>query len=193
MPAAAQLKPLLDTPEGGEMADAGVEEEEEAAARGSSQTVHFLAESGLLHEHVEQVHSPAFGAAGAFIPAAAQLNPELEEDAETGAEDNADVAGRGSSQIVHFFALSGDLQAHIEQVHSPPLGAVGVFNPAADQSKLVPFVIDLSLDAELGIGAKRLKVGRLVMGRACTAAFAWESSASERVASVEGDEDDEVI
>lgn len=155
------MKPVLEAPDGGDIAEDGVDECVELTGLGSSQTVHFLALSGLLQEHIEQVHSSAFGAAGAFIPAAAQLNPAPDEEAETGAEDEAEVAGRGSSQTVHFIALSGDLHAHIEHVHSPALGATGAFIPAADQSKPVPFAMGLSLDM-VRIGAERSKIGRLV-------------------------------
>ncbi|CCO29232.1 hypothetical protein BN14_03237 [Rhizoctonia solani AG-1 IB] len=61
----------------------------------ASQTVHFsVAVAGLDNEHVEQVHSPAVDAAGAFIPAAPQLKEAV---LVTGA-----APGLIASQTVHF-------------------------------------------------------------------------------------------
>lgn len=75
----------------------------------------------LLH-----VQLPPAGAAGAFIPAAAQLNPVTDGD---------DVfPGRGASQTVHFSTtLAGFFSIQQEHSHSSPEAAGGGFIPAPAQ------------------------------------------------------------
>lgn len=78
-PAAAQLKPPLDTEDaGGETA--GVEAFVNPAGRGSSHVMHLVALAGLFSEQRVHVHSPSFDAGIGFIPAAAQSKLPIKPD-----------------------------------------------------------------------------------------------------------------
>lgn len=108
------------------------------AGRGSSQTTHFCADPGLLHEHREQVHSAleveasAVGAADAAAVVGTE-NPEEKLGLLA-------VLGFGSSHTTHFSADEGLMQEQREQVQSAPDAALGAEVEAAAGLNTNPWV-----------------------------------------------------
>lgn len=84
--------------------------------------------------HVEHVQDPDEGPAGAFMPAAAQLNPPLGTETAGAAGAVATAAGRGASHTAHWSSAPLFVNMQVEHVHDPGDAAVGAFIPAAAQS-----------------------------------------------------------